>query len=112
MNPNIRIVDRGRGPQLSTSRVTVQDLVPYFQEGSSTEEILRWVPSLSGEEIAAVHEYYLEHKKILDEEAQRIQEEDAQRETPQWMQNIREQGRAKMKDLKGQFPSRVNGEAT
>ena len=32
---SIEIVDRGRGLQLSTSRVTVQDLVPYFQEGCS-----------------------------------------------------------------------------
>lgn len=31
MNTDIQIVDRGRGLQLSTSRVTVQDLVPYFQ---------------------------------------------------------------------------------
>ncbi len=31
MKKTIEIVDRGRGPQLSTSRITVQDLVPYFQ---------------------------------------------------------------------------------
>jgi hypothetical protein len=31
----IAIVDRGRGLQLSTSRITVQDLVPYFQRGWS-----------------------------------------------------------------------------
>jgi hypothetical protein len=37
----IEIVDRGRGPQLSTSRVTVQDLVPYFQDACSHEEISR-----------------------------------------------------------------------
>ena len=30
MKPEIQIVDRGRGLQLSTSRITVQDLVPYF----------------------------------------------------------------------------------
>ena len=41
----IAIVDHGRGLQLSTSRVTVQDLVPYFQEGCSNEEIIRWIPT-------------------------------------------------------------------
>ena len=30
MKRDIQIIDRGRGLQLSTSRVTVQDLVPYF----------------------------------------------------------------------------------
>ena len=39
MKKDIRIVDRGRGLQLSTSRITVQDLVPYFQDGCSYEEI-------------------------------------------------------------------------
>ena len=28
------IVDHGRGPQLSSCRITVQDLLPYFREGS------------------------------------------------------------------------------
>ena len=39
MNTEITIVNRGRGMQLSTSRITVQDLVPYFQSGSNYAEI-------------------------------------------------------------------------
>jgi hypothetical protein len=35
MEREITLVDRGRGLQLSTSRITVHDLVPYFQEGCS-----------------------------------------------------------------------------
>jgi hypothetical protein len=31
----IEIIDRGRGPQLSTSRITVLDLIPYFHDGAS-----------------------------------------------------------------------------
>ncbi len=46
----IQIIDRGRGPQLSTSRVTIQDLVPYFQEGCTYDEIIRWIPTLSAGE--------------------------------------------------------------
>ncbi len=112
MKLEIQIVDCGRGPQLSTSRVTVQDLVPYFREGCSYEEIMRWIPSLSGEEIAAVQHYYQEHKKALDEEDQRNQEQNAQRKIPLWMQKIREQGQAKMKALRDQIPGSANGEAT
>ena len=63
----IEIVDRGRGPQLSTCRITVLDLVPYFQKRSSYDEIIRWIPTLGREEIAAVERFYLDHKAECDE---------------------------------------------
>jgi hypothetical protein len=47
----LQIVDHGRGPQLSSSRITVQDLLPYYREDAANEEIRRWIPSLSDEEI-------------------------------------------------------------
>jgi uncharacterized protein (DUF433 family) len=72
MKTKLALVDRGRGMQLSTSRITVQDLVPYFQRGCSPEEIRRWLPTLSHEEIAFVENYYQEHKKELDDEDRQI----------------------------------------
>jgi uncharacterized protein (DUF433 family) len=75
----IELVDRGRGLQLSTTRVTVQDLVPYFQEGCSHEEIIRWIPTLTTAEIDVVERYYREHKDQLDEEDRRIRERTDQR---------------------------------
>src|SRR5437762_820617 len=72
MNQDIEIVDRGRGLQFSTSRVTVQDLVPYFQDSCSDEEIIRWIPTLTHEEIAVIERYYREHQPELDEEDVRI----------------------------------------
>jgi hypothetical protein len=53
MSRTIEIVDRGRGLQLP-SRTTLQDLVPYFQRGEFYEEILRWIPIVTREEIAVV----------------------------------------------------------
>jgi hypothetical protein len=38
MSKTTEIVDRGRGPQLSTSRITVQDLVPYFTMAAPTKK--------------------------------------------------------------------------
>jgi hypothetical protein len=70
----ITLVDRGRGLQLSTSRITVLDLVPYFRRGSSHEEIMRWIPSLSAEEIAVVETYYRAHKDELDEQDRCVME--------------------------------------
>jgi uncharacterized protein (DUF433 family) len=74
----IEIIDIGRGPQLSTSRITVLDLIPYFQDGCSVPEILRWLPTLSPEEIEVVRQHYLAHQDMfdkLDREATAYREE-------------------------------------
>ena len=78
MTTEIQIIDRGRGPQLSTSRITVQDLVPYFQEGCSYDEIKRAMPILTTEEIALIERYFLEHKEELLEQDRRIRERTAE----------------------------------
>jgi uncharacterized protein (DUF433 family) len=88
MPADIQLVDHGRGLQLSTSRVTVQDLVPYFQEGCSADEIIRWIPTLTSEEIAVVERYYHEHKDLLDEEEYRIRTRSADRRNPAWVEQI------------------------
>jgi uncharacterized protein (DUF433 family) len=94
MKTDIQIVDHGRGLQLSTSRVTVQDLVPYFQEGCSADEIIRWIPTLTHEEVAVVERYYQEHKEALDEEDRRIRERNARRQNPPWVEQIAHEARA------------------
>lgn len=67
MLDQITLVDRGRGLQLSTSRVTVMDLVPYFRANCPPDEIRRWMPSLTADEIGVVEAHYREHKNELDE---------------------------------------------
>jgi len=65
----IQIVDHGRGPQLSTSRITVQDLLPYYRDGVSNEEIRRWIPSLTDDEIALLKDYIRAHyEEVLQSE--------------------------------------------
>src|SRR5262249_1206351 len=111
MNKEITLVNRGRGLQLSTHRARVQDLVPFFQEGSSYEEILRWIPTLTREASAAVEQYYREHKQELDDEARIIDERNAQRKNPAWVEKVLDEGRAqrlaRMDELRAQKP---NGE--
>jgi uncharacterized protein (DUF433 family) len=72
MQNEITLIDRGRGLQLSTSRITVHDLVPYFQQGCSYDEIICSIPSLSHEEIGVVERYYRQHKDELDEYEHRV----------------------------------------
>jgi uncharacterized protein (DUF433 family) len=89
----IEIVDHGRGLQLSTSRVTVQDLVPYFQEGCSNEEIIRWIPTLTPEEIAVVQSYYRAHQQELDEEDRLIRAHRTEQKNPAWVEKVLEEAR-------------------
>ena len=93
MKTEIQLIDRGRGLQLSTSRITVQDLVPYFQEGCSHDEIIRWIPTLTQEEIAVIEQYYREHKEELDEEDRHIRQRSAQRKNPDWVEKVLEEAR-------------------
>ena len=65
----LQIVDQGRGPQISSCRITVQDLLPYYREGASNEEIRRWIPSLTDEEIALLKDYIRDHfEKVVQTE--------------------------------------------
>jgi uncharacterized protein (DUF433 family) len=110
MTEPITLVDRGRGLQLSTSRITVQDLVPYFQDNCPDEEIVRWIPSLTPEEVAAVRRYYVENKSTLDEQDCRIRERTAERvrqqENSPALAAIRRRGAEKMAALREEFAKR------
>jgi uncharacterized protein (DUF433 family) len=55
------IVDRGRGPQLSTCKITLQDLLPSFKAGQTDEEILKWYPQIGAADVALLRQYYLDH---------------------------------------------------
>lgn len=88
MNADITIVDRGRGPQLSTSRITVQDLVPYFQLNYSYDDILEIMPTLSVAEIQVAQRYVDEHREEVMEEDRRIRERNATRRNPPHVEEL------------------------
>jgi uncharacterized protein (DUF433 family) len=106
MSQPITIIDRGRGPQLSTSRITVQDLVPYFQDNCSADEIIRWIPVLTPEEVAVAERYYRENQAVLDEQDRRIRERTAQRRNPPEVEAILRRGAEKMAALREEFRKR------
>jgi len=57
MTQTIEIIGRGRGPQLSTSRITLQDVVPYLQQDCTYAEIMGVMPVLTVAEIQVVQQY-------------------------------------------------------
>jgi len=117
MSKTIEIVNRGRGLQLSTSRITVQDLVPYFQRGASYDEIIRWIPVLTHEEIGIVERYYREHKDELDAQDRRIRERTEQRVREQRLrfpepEGTIEERAARLKQRLAERRQERNGEGT
>ena len=72
------IIDKGRGPQLSNSRITVQDVLPYLLDGQTHDDIKRAMPTLSYEEIALLDEYIQNHREEVMEEDRKINERNAE----------------------------------
>ena len=103
MTNGIQIVDRGRGPQLSTSRITVQDLVPYFQQHYTHHQIQEIMPVLTVEEIQIIERYVEENYVAVMEQDRRIRERAETRRNPPEIEAIRKRGAAKMATLQEQF---------
>jgi uncharacterized protein (DUF433 family) len=106
MNKIIEIVDRGRGPQLSTSRITVQDLLPYFQQQWSHEQILEVMPVLSEDELLVVERFVQDHYEEIMEQDRRIRERNAGRKNPPEIEEILRRGGERMAALREQFKNR------
>ena len=70
----IEIVDRGRGPQLSTTRLTVLDIFYYLHRGYDFDFIHRALPTLSREEFDVVLDYMNKHREELIEADRRAEE--------------------------------------
>ena len=71
---SVEIVDRGRGPQLSTSRITVLDVFYYLHRGYDLEFIQRAMPSLTRAAFDAVNAYVHEHHDELVEQDRRTED--------------------------------------
>jgi uncharacterized protein (DUF433 family) len=103
MTNTFHIVDLGRGMQLSTSRITVQDIVPYLQRQCTYNEILQVMPSLRVEEIQAVEQYVRENYEAVMAEDRRIRERNAQQKNAPEVEEILRCGGEKMAALREEF---------
>jgi uncharacterized protein (DUF433 family) len=63
----IEIIDRGRGPQLSTTRITVMDIFYWSHRGYSWDDIRKEMPTLSQEELDVAIDYIDKHHDELVE---------------------------------------------
>src|SRR5438128_5778980 len=72
-NP-IQLIDRGRGPQLSTSRITVLDVFYYLHRGYDFDSIHSAMPSLMRADFDLIVAYVKEHRDELVEADHRAEE--------------------------------------
>src|SRR5271154_6835811 len=70
----VSIVDHGRGPQLSTTRITVLDVFYYLHRGDDFDFIHRAMPTLTREEFDVVLDYVNKHHEELIEADRRAEE--------------------------------------
>ena len=84
---NELIHDRGRGPELIGTRITVYNLLPYFLDPSVTEAEIARNYELTPEQIAAARAFVLNNAESVLAEHLRIEERLAQGNPPE----VREQ---------------------
>jgi uncharacterized protein (DUF433 family) len=76
------IIDRGRGPEIAGSRITVYDVLAETEAGASPEELAReW--GLHTEQIEAALRYIEEHRAEVLEDYRRIKERHARGNPPE-----------------------------
>jgi uncharacterized protein (DUF433 family) len=110
----IKIIDRGRGPQLSSSRITVQDIVPYIQQNLSHEKILEIMPALTLDELKVIEQYVQDNYQAVMEQDHRIRERNANRKIPPEIDEVLRRGGEKIAALREVFkngkPQELNGD--
>ena len=70
----VQIVDLGRGPQLSNSRITVLDIFYYLHRGHDFDFIHLAMPNVTREEFDLVVDYVNAHRDELVERDRRAEE--------------------------------------
>ena len=103
MTKTIEIVDHGRGPQLSTSRITVQDVVPYLERKLTHEQILEIMPALNLDELQTIERYVEKNYEAVMEQDRCIKLRNANRKNPPEIDEILQRGGKKMAALREEF---------
>lgn len=90
MTPQIResvIIDRGRGPEISGTRITVYDVMDYYTAGWHRDEVAALF-RLASRDIQAAIDYIEANKAEVTAEYQKILDRHANYKYPDWVQKI------------------------
>ena len=76
-----RIIDRGRGPEVAGTRVTVYRIVDFLREGSSAGRIATEL-HLTEEQVRVALDYIAAHRRTVEAEYEKILQRVHQRNPP------------------------------
>lgn len=82
-----KIIDRGRGPEIAGTRITVYDVMDYYKHGWHRDQIAVLF-RLSSRDIQAAIDYIEGHKEEVQREYQKILDRHHNYEYPPWVQTI------------------------
>jgi uncharacterized protein (DUF433 family) len=83
------IHDRGRGPEIVGTRITVYNLLPHFLDPTVTEEYICEQYRLTREQVAAARAYVLNHADVVLTEHMKIEERLSQGNPPEVIETAR-----------------------
>src|SRR5271157_2544740 len=84
------IHDRGRGPEIRGTRITVFTLLPYLLDPTATEEYICCVNQLTPEQVSSARAYILNNPDTILAEHLRIEERMAAGNSPQVREKARQ----------------------
>ena len=77
----VRIIDRGRGPEVVGTRITVYRIMDFLREDSSAERIAAEL-HLSEEQVRVALDYIAMHRRTIEAEYEKILQRVQQRNPP------------------------------
>lgn len=84
------IHDRGRGPEIVGTRITIYNLLPYLFDASTTEKEVAELYGLSVEQIAAARAYVLNHADAVLARHREIEDRLARGNPPELLEQLKE----------------------
>ncbi len=90
----VRIIDRGRGPEIAGTRVTVYHIWEFQRAGDSRDDIALTF-GLSSRQVQAAIDYIVAHREEVEREYAKIQQRIG-RGNPDWVEERSQQNREKL----------------
>ncbi|MGH7202491.1 MAG: DUF433 domain-containing protein [Planctomycetaceae bacterium] len=91
-----QIINRGRGPEIAGTRVTVDRIMDYLREESASDRIVAEL-NLSHEQVEAALEYIAAHRGEVETEYERILER-VRQANPAWIEQRLAKSPQELKD--------------
>jgi len=102
-----KIIDRGRGPEIQGTRITVLDIWDYAQMNWHRDRIATWL-HLSSAQVAAALEYIEQHKPEVLARYEIILERERRGNPPEFQAKL-DAIRAKFQAMLAERRAKVNG---